>query len=77
MWPSMPMFALWLLIGAVWAEMLLARSLRVRWILAPVGDNATSGAAASFAGSLGGLRVFMGFLGLLVIVLYVLFSVLH
>ena len=73
----MPLFALWLLIGAVWAEMLLARSLRVRWILAPVGDNAASGTAASFAGSLGGLRVFMGFLSLLVIVLYILFSVLH
>ena len=72
-----PLFALWLLIGAVWAEMLLARSLRVRWILAPVGANASSGTAASFAGSLAGLRVFMGFLGLLVIVLYVLFSVLH
>jgi heme/copper-type cytochrome/quinol oxidase subunit 3 len=72
-----PLFALWLLIGAVWAEMLLARSLRVRWILAPVGDNASSATAASFAGSLAGLRVFMGFLGLLVIVLYVLFSVLH
>jgi heme/copper-type cytochrome/quinol oxidase subunit 3 len=72
-----PLFALWLLIGAVWAEMLLARSLRVRWIVAPVGENATSVSAALFAGSLGGLRAFMGFLGLLEIVLYILFAVLH
>jgi heme/copper-type cytochrome/quinol oxidase subunit 3 len=72
-----PIFALWLLIGAVWAEMLLARSIRVRWILSPVGDNATSATATSFAGSLAGLRVFMAFLALLAIVLYVLFSILH
>ncbi len=72
-----PLFALWLLIAAVWAEMLLARSLRVRWIVAPVGENATSSSAALFAGSLAGLRAFMGFLGLLVIVLYILFAVLH
>ena len=72
-----PMFALWLLIGAVWAEMLLARSIRVRWITAPVGDNADSPEAAAFAGSVTGLRLFMSFLALLAVVLYVLFSVLH
>ena len=72
-----PIFALWLLIGAVWAEMLLARSLRVRWITAPVGDNADSPEAAAFAGSVTGLRLFMSFLALLAVVLYVLFSVLH
>ena len=72
-----PMFALWLLIGAVWAEMLLARSLRVRWLTAPVGDNADSPDAATFAGSVTGLRLFMSFLALLSVVLYVLFSVLH
>jgi hypothetical protein len=72
-----PMFALWLLIGAVWAEMLLARSLRVRWIIAPAGDNADSPEAASFAGSVTGLRLFMSFLALLAVVFYGLFSVLH
>jgi len=72
----MPLFGVWLLIGAYWAEVLLARSLRVRWVLAPVGENADSHEAAAFAGSLNGSRLFIGFLGLLSVVLYVMFSVL-
>lgn len=73
----MPLFGLWLLIGAYWVEVLLARALRVRWILAPVGDNAESEEAVAFNGSLDGSRLFVGFLGLLSILLYVLFSVLR
>jgi heme/copper-type cytochrome/quinol oxidase subunit 3 len=73
----MPLFAVWLLIGAYWVETLLARSLRVRWVTSPVGENADSDEAVAFTGSLEGSRLFVGFLGLLVIVLYVLFSVLN
>lgn len=73
----MPLFAAWLLVGAVWIEMLLARSLRVIWITAPVGDNVDSAEAATFSGSLAGSRLFAVFLGVLAVVLYVLFSVLH
>lgn len=72
-----PIFALWLLVGAYWAETLFARSLRVLWITAPVGENVDSPEAAMFAGSVSGLRLFMSFLALLAVVLYVLFSVLH
>ena len=72
----MPLFAVWLLIGAYWVETLLARSLRVRWVTAPVGENADSVEAVAFNGSLEGSRLFVGFLALLSIVLYVLFSVL-
>jgi len=72
-----PLFGVWLLIGAYWVEVLLARSLRARWIVAPAGVNANSPEAASFAGSLEGSRLFVGFLALLCIVLYLLFSVLH
>jgi heme/copper-type cytochrome/quinol oxidase subunit 3 len=72
----MPLFGIWLLIGAYWVEVLLARSLRVRWVLAPVGENADSHEAAAFEGSLDGSRLFVGFLALLSIALYVLFSVL-
>jgi len=72
----MPLFGIWLLIGAYWAEVLLARSVRVRWVLSPVGENADSDEAAAFAGSLNGSRLFIGFLGLLAVFLYVLFSVL-
>lgn len=72
----MPLFAVWLLIGAYWVETLLARTLRVPWVTAPVGENVDSDEAIAFNGSLEGSRLFVGFLGLLVIVLYVLFSVL-
>lgn len=72
----MPLFAIWLLIGAYWVETLLARSLRVRWLTAPVGENADTPEAVAFNGSLEGSRLFVGFLALLSIVLYVLFSVL-
>lgn len=72
-----PLFAVWLLIGAYWVEVLLARSLRVRWVVSPVGDNADSMEAVAFNGSLSGSRVFVGFLAILSIVLYVLFSVLR
>ena len=71
-----PLFAVWLLIGAYWVEVLLARALRVRWLLNPVGDNADTMEAVAFTGSLDGSRVFVGFLAFLSIVLYVLFSVL-
>jgi heme/copper-type cytochrome/quinol oxidase subunit 3 len=73
----MPLFGVWLLIGAYWVEVLLARSLRVRWVISPVGDNANSEEAVEFAGSLDGSRLFVGFLALLSILLYVLFSVLR
>lgn len=73
----MPLFGAWVLIGAYWVEVLLARSLRVRWVLAPVGDNADSDESVAFNGSLDGSRLFVGFLGLLAVVLYVLFSVLR
>jgi len=73
---TMPLFGVWLLIGAYWVEVLLARSLRVRWVLTPVGENADTEEAAAFAGSLDGSRLFLGFLGLLSVFLYVLFSVL-
>jgi hypothetical protein len=72
----MPLFAVWLLIGAYWVETLLARTLRVPWVTAPVGENADSDEAIAFNGSLEGSRLFVGFLALLVVVLYVLFSVL-
>lgn len=72
----MPLFAVWLLIGAYWVETLLARTLRVPWVTAPVGDNADGDEVIAFTGSLEGSRLFVGFLGLLVVVLYVLFSVL-
>jgi heme/copper-type cytochrome/quinol oxidase subunit 3 len=72
----MPLFGIWLLIGAYWVEVLLARSMRVRWVLAPVGENVDSHEAVAFSGSLDGSRLFVGFLGLLSVVLYVLFSVL-
>jgi heme/copper-type cytochrome/quinol oxidase subunit 3 len=73
----MPLFGVWLLIGAYWVEVLLARSLRVRWVLSPLGENANSEDAVEFAGSLDGSRLFVGFLGLLSVLLYVLFSVLR
>jgi hypothetical protein len=41
-----------------------------------VGENADSAEATAFNGSLEGSRLFVGFLGLLVVVLYVLYSVL-
>jgi hypothetical protein len=72
-----PLFAIWLLIGAYWVEVLLARSLRVRWVLSPVGENVGSSEVVAFNGSLDGSRLFIGFLGILSIVLYVLFSVLR
>jgi heme/copper-type cytochrome/quinol oxidase subunit 3 len=72
----MPLFGLWLLIAVYWIEVLLARSIRVRWVLSPVGDNAESAEAVAFAGSLDGSRLFVGFIVLLSVLLYVLFSVL-
>ena len=72
-----PLFATWVLLAAVWVEILVARSLRVRWITAPVGENADTMDAVSFAGSLAGARLLLGFIAMVSVVFYVLFSVIH
>lgn len=71
----MPVFVAYLGIGAYWVETLLARSLRVRWVLAPVGENAESREVVAFNGSMNGAVLFLGFLSVLAITFFVLFSI--
>lgn len=73
----MPVFVLYLLIGAYWVETLLARSLRVRWVLAPVGENVGSREVMKFNGQMTGAVLFMAFLATLAITLFLLFSVIR
>ncbi len=72
----MPIFAIYCLGAAYWLETLLARSLRVRWVVAPEGSNRDSEDAVSFSGSAMGARPFVLFVALVAAVLFVLFSVL-
>jgi heme/copper-type cytochrome/quinol oxidase subunit 3 len=73
----MPVFAIYCLGAAYWLETLLARSLRLRWVVAASdGPNADSDERISFAGSAAGAKVFVVFVALLSIVLFVMFSVL-
>jgi heme/copper-type cytochrome/quinol oxidase subunit 3 len=73
----MPVFAVYCLGTAYWLETLLARSLRVRWLLSPEGANRESAAAVAFTGSAVGAKLFVVFVALIGGGLYVLFSVLN
>ena len=72
----MPVFAVYCLGTAYWLETLLARSLRVRWVVSPEGPALDSLERTMFAGSALGAKVFVVFVALVSIVLFVLFSVL-
>jgi heme/copper-type cytochrome/quinol oxidase subunit 3 len=73
----MPVFAVYCLGTAYWLETLLARSLRVRWVLVTDGPNRDSPAQMAFFGSALGAKLFVVFIALVAVVLFVLFSVLN
>ncbi len=73
----MPVYVAYLGIGAYWVETLLARSLRVRWVLAPVGENAQGQEVVAFNGSMNGAVLFLGFLSVLAATFFVLFSIIR
>lgn len=74
---TMPLFAIYCLAVAYWLETLLARSLRVRWVLSPEGSNRDDRIQLAFAGSAMGAKAFVVFVALVNIVLFILFSVLN
>jgi heme A synthase len=74
---TMPLFAIYCLATAYWLETLLARSLRVRWVLSPEGPNRDDRIQLAFAGSALGAKAFVVFVALVNIVLFILFSVLN
>jgi hypothetical protein len=74
---TMPLFAIYCLAAAYWLETLLARSLRVRWVLSPEGPNRDDRIQLAFAGSALGAKAFVVFVALVNIVLFILFSVLN
>jgi hypothetical protein len=74
---TMPLFAIYCLATAYWLETLLARSLRVRWVLSPEGPNRDDRIQIAFAGSVLGAKAFVVFVALVNIVLFILFSVLN
>jgi heme/copper-type cytochrome/quinol oxidase subunit 3 len=74
---TMPLFAIYCLAAAYWLETLLARSLRVRWVLSPEGPNRDDRIELAFSGSALGAKTFVVFIALVNIVLFVLFSVLN
>jgi heme/copper-type cytochrome/quinol oxidase subunit 3 len=74
---TMPLFAIYCLAAAYWLETLLARSLRVRWVLSPEGPNRDDRIQIAFAGSALGAKAFVVFVALVNIVLFILFSVLN
>ena len=74
---TMPLFAIYCLGTAYWLETLLARSLRVRWVLSPEGPNRDDRIQLAFSGSALGAKAFVVFVALVNVVLFVLFSVLN
>ncbi len=74
---TMPLFAIYCLAAAYWLETLLARSLRVRWVLSPEGPNRDDRIQLAFAGSALGAKAFVVFVALVNIVVFILFSVLN
>ncbi len=74
---TMPIFGVYLLGAAYWLETLFARSVRVKWLLSPEGENRESSELVAFVGSAVGAKLFVGFVSLVGIGLYVLFSVLN
>lgn len=71
----MPLFGVYCLGAAYWLETLLARSIRVRWVVSPEGSNLDSPQRVTFAGSAEGAKLFVAFMALVSIVLFVLFSI--
>jgi heme/copper-type cytochrome/quinol oxidase subunit 3 len=74
---TMPLVAIFCLGAAYWLETLLARSLRVRWVLSPAGANRDSRAQLAFVGSALGAKAFVVFVALITVVFFILFSVLN
>ncbi len=74
---TMPLFGIYCVVTAYWLETLLARSLRVKWVLSPEGPNRDDRIQVAFAGSALGAKAFVVFVALLAIVLFILFSVLN
>ena len=74
---TMPLFAIYCLVAAYWLETLLARSLRVKWVLSPAGENRDDRIQIAFAGSALGAKAFVVFMALVAIVLFFLFSVVN
>lgn len=74
---TMPLFAIYCLAAAYWLETLLARSLRVKWVLSPEGPNRDDRIQVAFAGSALGAKAFVVFVALVAIVIFILFSVLN
>ena len=74
---TMPLFAIYCLAAAYWLETLLARSLRVRWVLSPEGPNRDDRIQLAFSGSALGAKAFVVFVALVNIVVFILFSVLN
>jgi heme/copper-type cytochrome/quinol oxidase subunit 3 len=74
---TMPLFAIYCLVTAYWLETLLARSLRVRWVLSPEGPNRDDRLQIAFAGSALGAKAFVVFVALVAVVVFILFSVLN
>jgi len=72
----MPVFAIYCLGAAYWLETLLARSLRLRWVVSDEGPGADSTERTMFVGSALGAKVFVVFVALVSIVVFVLFSIL-
>jgi heme/copper-type cytochrome/quinol oxidase subunit 3 len=74
---TMPLYAIYCLAAAYWLETLLARSLRVKWVLSPEGPNRDDRVQVAFAGSALGAKAFVVFVALVAIVVFILFSVLN
>jgi len=71
----MPVFAVYCLGATYWLETLLARSLRVRWVVSPEGANVDSPERVMFAGSATGAKVFVVLVALVSVLLFLLFSI--
>ena len=74
---TMPLFGIYCVVTAYWLETLLARSLRVRWVLSPEGSNRDDRIQIAFAGSAVGAKAFVVLVAVVAIVLFILFSVLN
>src|SRR5664279_4069090 len=74
---TMPLFGIYCVVTAYWLETLLARSLRVKWVLSPEGSNRDDRIQIAFAGSALGAKAFVVFVALVAIVLFIIFSVLN
>lgn len=74
---TMPLFAIYCLGAAYWLETLLARSLRVKWVLSAEAPNRDDRVLVAFTGSALGAKAFVVFVAIVAIVVFIIFSMLN